>query len=273
VKNYYELLELTSSASHDDIKKAFRLQIARYHPDKVHHLGKEFQEIAATRAAELTEAYRILSNQKLRADYDAQRQSAPAGSPAQGPPTPAAHAAAPPPSTQPEWSAPKDDPAPPRGSPFTQERASRDAFVRKAIVERFRHALSQVVGDKYDESQARGFDTAWTPKSGFFGRGKGPRLLGRFVDTLDGASVAESWARAAKLDLPKGEDLCVILMGVHLAPSRELAQAIAEQRRRPTTRSGKVTLIPVDARVWDAHMPTDAPDVAKNLLNRLRSGG
>ena len=33
-----------------------RREIARYHPDKVQHLGPEFQEIAATRAAELTEA-------------------------------------------------------------------------------------------------------------------------------------------------------------------------------------------------------------------------
>jgi len=33
-----------------------------------------------------------------------------------------------------------------------------------------------------------------------------------------------------------------------------------------------LTLIPVDARDWDAHMPTDAPPVAKTLLARLRSG-
>ena len=50
---FYQLLSLESSASADDIKKAFRAEIARYHPDKVQHLGKEFQEIAATRAAQL----------------------------------------------------------------------------------------------------------------------------------------------------------------------------------------------------------------------------
>ena len=30
----------------DEIKKAFRREIARYHPDKVQHLGQEFQEMA-----------------------------------------------------------------------------------------------------------------------------------------------------------------------------------------------------------------------------------
>ncbi len=63
-KSYYELLDLPPTASSEDIKKAFRQQIARYHPDKVQHLGKEFQDMAADRAAELTEAYRILSNER-----------------------------------------------------------------------------------------------------------------------------------------------------------------------------------------------------------------
>ena len=59
-----------SAADRDEIKRAFRQQIARYHPDKVEHLGKEFQEMAAHRAAELTEAYRVLSNDSQRAEYD-----------------------------------------------------------------------------------------------------------------------------------------------------------------------------------------------------------
>jgi hypothetical protein len=59
-------------------------------------------------------------------------------------------------------------------------------------------------------------------------------------------------------------------MGPLLAPERELADAIVEQRRRPS-RGGKVTLIAVSTRAWEAHLPTDAPDVAKELLARLRS--
>jgi DnaJ-class molecular chaperone len=40
-KSYYQLLDLPPAAS-SDIKKAFRQQIARYHPDKVQHPEKNF---------------------------------------------------------------------------------------------------------------------------------------------------------------------------------------------------------------------------------------
>ena len=97
-----------------------------------------------------------------------------------------------------------------------------------------------------------------------FGRAKGPRLLGRFVVKVDGPAVADAWAQAGKW---ASDDICVFLMGTSLAPARELATAIAEQRRRSRS---KVTLIPVDARDWTSHVQTDAPDVAKNLLARLK---
>ena len=50
LKNYYQLLEIAPAAPADEVKRAFRLQIARYHPDKVQHLGAEFQAMAAGRA-------------------------------------------------------------------------------------------------------------------------------------------------------------------------------------------------------------------------------
>ena len=64
--------------------------------------------------------------------------------------------------------------------------------------------------------------------------------------------------------------MCVLLLGTALAPAGELAGEIAEQRKK--SRGAKLTLIPVDARVWDAHMPLDAPAIAKTLLARLKSG-
>ena len=70
LKSYYELLEIAPDSPADEIKRSFRAQIARYHPDKVQHLGREFQSMAADRAAELTEAYRILSDPARRAEYD-----------------------------------------------------------------------------------------------------------------------------------------------------------------------------------------------------------
>ena len=37
-------------------------------------------------------------------------------------------------------------------------------------------------------------------------------------------------------------------------------------------KGGKVVLIPLDARTWDAHVPNDAPQIAKTLISRLRNG-
>ena len=90
-------------------------------------------------------------------------------------------------------------------------------------------------------------------------------MLGGGITALDFAFVAGKWAN------PSNEEICVFLMGSGMAPQRELAEAIAKQRRGPS-RGGKVILIPIDARDWDAHLPTDAPAVAKNLLAKLRGG-
>ena len=66
------MLGVAPTASADEIKRAFRREIARYHPDKVQHLGHEFQGIAADKAAGLTQAYTTLSDASARVDYDAQ---------------------------------------------------------------------------------------------------------------------------------------------------------------------------------------------------------
>lgn len=268
LKDYFQLLEIPPTATADEVKKAFRLQIARYHPDKVQHLGKEFQDMAADRAAELTEAYRVLSDEGRRAEYDRARR-AEAGAPPQAvtaPPEPGAprpsapRAAAPPPPTE---------PAQPQGSQFTQERATRDEFVRKATMSRFNQALEAVGGD-FTSAPLRGFDIALVPKSKMFSKSKHPRLLGRFVSVVDAEAVADAWKGAGQWGAPANEAICVFLMGTKLASAGELAKAIAEQRRKQ--RNLKLTLIPIDARVWDAHMPIDAPAFAKVLIARLKSG-
>jgi len=267
-KNYYELLEIAPAAPADEVKKAFRLQIARYHPDKVQHLGKEFQNMAAHRAAELTEAYRILSDQGRRAEYD--RLFAEAGGRAStGAATAAAAATQPAPGAAPPPPPPSPEPAPQTGPQFRQERASRDEFVRKATLSRLRQAL-EAIGGGYDEADVRGFDLACVPKSKLFGRSTNPRLLGRFVSVLDRDAVAEAWTDAGKWADLKKHDVCVLLMGTSLASAGELAGEIANQRRK--SRGARLTLIPVDARVWDAHMPLDAPAIAKSLIARLKAG-
>ncbi len=70
MKTLYDVLGVASSATPVEIKRAFRHQIAQYHPDKVQHLGRDLQDMAAVRAAEITEAYRRLSDTETRATYD-----------------------------------------------------------------------------------------------------------------------------------------------------------------------------------------------------------
>lgn len=261
-KTYYELLELPPTASADDIKRAFRQQISRYHPDKVHHLGKEFQEMAAVRAAELTEAYGVLSDDARRAEYDraasildveaAQTESVPVE-----------------PTTAVEYD-PSDDTAPPDAdseyaTTFVRERASRDEFVRKATLARVRQTFFELDG-AYDESEARGFDLVWMPKARVFGSIAGPNVLVRFVSSVDGRSVAEAWWHAAKWAC--GEPVTVLLVGPSVAPAGELARSIAEQRLK--TRGTNVGLIPIDANTWRAHVPTDTPPVCRTLVSRLQ---
>ena len=72
MKSHYELIGVDPTADAETIKKAFRREITQYHPDKVTHLGAEFQEMAAMRAAELTTAYKILFDPAgAREYYDA----------------------------------------------------------------------------------------------------------------------------------------------------------------------------------------------------------
>ncbi|PYR00874.1 MAG: hypothetical protein DMF97_08705 [Acidobacteria bacterium] len=259
VKTFYQLLEISPTATGDEIKRAFRIQIARYHPDKVQHLGREFQDMAAERAAELTEAYRILSDEQRRASYDgtlASQGQTSAGLAGQGSPSRnAAGRAAPVAPTEPVRAA---------HEPFSRERATRDQVVRRATFGRVRQALETVGG--YEPSDARGFDVAWLPKGRLFGFGKGPRLACRMVARVDGDSIAAAWSDARQW---AGTDhVCVFLMGTDLATPGELARAIAGERRR----SGSVTVIPVDAGTWDAHLPVDAPVVVKMVLERLKTG-
>jgi len=276
-KNYYDLLEIAPSSSADEVKKAFRAQIAKYHPDKVQHLGKEFQAMAADRAAELTEAYRILGDEGRRSEYD--RTLAEAGaqpaSPAQTAAT-ATAAASTHPSPEPYTPPPPPPPphgghgpaAEPRDGTFSKERGIRDEFVRKATMGRLRQALESVAGG-YDQSELRGFDIALVPKKKLFGGSKNPKLRGRFVSTVDRAAAADAWTQAAKWGA--SDEVCVLLMGTSLAPAGELASEIRDQGRKQRG-GGKLVLIPVDARDWDARMPLDAPPIAKTLLERLKKG-
>jgi DnaJ like chaperone protein len=61
-KDPYEILDVSRNATPEEIKSAFRKKAQRYHPDRVAHLGDEFQELAKQKFQEIQKAYEILSN-------------------------------------------------------------------------------------------------------------------------------------------------------------------------------------------------------------------
>lgn len=57
----YKVLELSPNADAEEIKSNYRKLVFQYHPDRVQHLGKEFQELAHKRMLEIQRAYESLS--------------------------------------------------------------------------------------------------------------------------------------------------------------------------------------------------------------------
>jgi molecular chaperone DnaJ len=64
-RDYYEVLEVTKTASSEEIKKAYRKKALQYHPDK-NPGNKEAEE----KFKEAAEAYEILGNEEKRRRYD-----------------------------------------------------------------------------------------------------------------------------------------------------------------------------------------------------------
>lgn len=59
----HAVLGVGPDASPEEIKAAYRDLANRYHPDKVAHLGEEFQNLAESRFKEIQAAYRELTRQ------------------------------------------------------------------------------------------------------------------------------------------------------------------------------------------------------------------
>lgn len=60
----YKILEVEKTAGDEEVKKAYRRMAMKYHPDKVHHLGTEFQKDAQEKFRKINEAYETIKKER-----------------------------------------------------------------------------------------------------------------------------------------------------------------------------------------------------------------
>lgn len=271
MKDYYALLAVAPDATTDDIKRAFRREIARYHPDKVHHLGQEFQALAAERAAELTEAYRVLMDDSLRRSYDAER-GAGGSTPSTPPPPPAEEprAAEPARDTRPRAETPPPPPPPVQEPvrPKPEPSAGRDTFVRRMALSKFRDAVERAL-DGVTSMPARGFEASYLVKGkrSLFGKSVPERMLTAYVGNITPDEVTDLGQHALSAR-GAATAVTVFALGDTLSAPADLSAAVMALRRKAPP-GVTLMVVPVDVRDWSTLMPKDASANARAVIAQL----
>ena len=62
--NSYKILEITKEATNDKVKKAYRKMVKKHHPDKVRHLGEEYQKGAEDKFRQIQKAYELIQKER-----------------------------------------------------------------------------------------------------------------------------------------------------------------------------------------------------------------
>ena len=70
VKKYYEILEISETATPEEIKKSYRKLALKWHPDKWMSKSPEEKETANKKIQEINKAYEILGNEEKKRRYD-----------------------------------------------------------------------------------------------------------------------------------------------------------------------------------------------------------
>ncbi|MCD6355319.1 MAG: TerB family tellurite resistance protein [Prolixibacteraceae bacterium] len=60
----YKILDIEPTATNDEVKKAYRRMAMKYHPDKVSHLGEDFQKAANEKFQKVNEAYENIKKER-----------------------------------------------------------------------------------------------------------------------------------------------------------------------------------------------------------------
>ena len=69
-KDYYKILGVSKNATDDEMKKAYRKQALKFHPDRHSHASEEEKKANEVKFKEVGEAYAILSDPKKRGRFD-----------------------------------------------------------------------------------------------------------------------------------------------------------------------------------------------------------
>ncbi len=257
-KTHYQLLSVDPSAEPAAIKTAFRDQIARYHPDKVVHLGQEFQVLAAQRTSELTVAYKTLMNPALRVQYDATLAAAQPGQFGHD----SSRA-----STERDSSRSAHPP-----TRFAAERAGGDGIVQRALVARVRNVVTDLYG-AVESPRVRGFDVVLVPTaSPALMRSALPRVFVRLRDDVDPTHVRDACAEAARAGLHvPGSPLNILLFARRLHDEPRLLAACENLcSDRSQALPPKTYIVVIDAADWRAILAAGAPPALRRFIDRLR---
>ncbi len=60
----YEVLGVERGEDFETIRRRYREKLLQYHPDRVHHLGREFQDMAERKTKQITEAFRKIARER-----------------------------------------------------------------------------------------------------------------------------------------------------------------------------------------------------------------
>lgn len=67
--NHFRVLGIKTNATDDEIKKAYRRQANKYHPDKILGLSEPEQQYASAQLQRVTSAYNVLIDPKQKAAF------------------------------------------------------------------------------------------------------------------------------------------------------------------------------------------------------------
>ena len=64
MKDPYSILGITSDATDEEVKKAYRKMAIKYHPDKVATLGEDLQKAAEEKFKAVNQAYEAICRER-----------------------------------------------------------------------------------------------------------------------------------------------------------------------------------------------------------------